>query len=215
MPTFECVCGYSCGSAKAWARHESRNNSSDSEKAAHQLRDPSLLPQATAPAENDLSDDDLLRRSLVPANQQKCRRDFALTNDAVVKSLDHGSMPLINACRHGDVARLTSLLSAVPPPTVAELARCDAAGMSAMAWAAKTGRLELIRALLAAGASPNLLATDADTSEAHPPLYLALTKGRFDAASLLLDAKALPCEPEPVRQQTALHAACTTDAPLQ
>ena len=75
----------------------------------------------------------------------------------------------------------------------------------------------MVSALLAAGASPNLVHNeDADAAEAQPPLYVALTKGRFDAATLLLDARALAGEQEPVRQQTALHAACSgsCDTPL-
>ena len=89
--------------------------------------------------------------------------------------------------------------------------------MSAMAWAAKTGRTDVVQALLAAGASPNLETTDADCESddgRHPPLYLALTKGRHDVAALLLDAGARVGEAEPVRAQTALHAACSTETPL-
>ena len=141
----------------------------------------------------------------------------------MTKSLQHETMPIIAACRHGDIERLATLLSARPPPTVAELSRCDAAGMTAMAWASKSGRCEIVSALLAAKASPNLVPPTAaaeeseaeSASEAHPPLYLALTKGRFDVAQQLLEAGACASDPEPVRRQTPLHAACSSaDAPL-
>ena len=84
------------------------------------------------------------------------------------------------------------------------------------------GRCEIVEALLGARASPNSVsvhtAAEGDTEgadDAHPPLYLALTKGRHDVAHLLLGAGAKVSQPEPVRRQTALHAACSTDLPLE
>lgn len=159
---------------------------------------------------------------LVRADKGRAR-NFSLDGNKVTKSLQHETMPIIAACRHGDIERLATLLSARPPPTVAELSRCDAAGMTAMAWASKSGRCEIVSALLAAKASPNLVPPTAaaeeseaeSASEAHPPLYLALTKGRFDVAQQLLEAGACASDPEPVRRQTPLHAACSSaDAPL-
>lgn len=212
MPTLECVCGYSCGSAKAWQRHIARF--ADDASATHQLVDPSLLPHT------EKVEKDEMETGLVTASKG---RTFTLDESKLQKSLQHESMPLISAARHGDLARLNGLL-ADPLSADGWLDRCDAAGMSAIAWAAKTGRCEVIGALLAARASPNLApprarAVDASVTDsladAHPPLYLALTKGRYDAASMLLDAGALASEPEPVRGQTALHAACSTAVPIE
>ena len=123
MPTFECVCGYSCGSAKAWARHEARAG------GTHTLLDPSLLTAQEPPAPEGDASSLLVRR---PAREQ---RTYALHACDVSRSLAHESMPLIQAARHGDVSRLRSLLAAQPSP--ADLSRCDAAGMSAMGWAAQ------------------------------------------------------------------------------
>ena len=122
-PTFECVCGYSCGSAKAWARHEARAG------GTHTLLDPSLLTAQEPPAPEGDASSLLVRR---PAREQ---RTYALHARDVSRSLAHESMPLIQAARHGDVSRLRSLLAAQPSP--ADLSRCDAAGMSAMGWAAQ------------------------------------------------------------------------------
>ena len=36
MPTIECRCGYTCGTAKAWFRHQEKNGD-------HELKDPSVL----------------------------------------------------------------------------------------------------------------------------------------------------------------------------
>ena len=202
MPIFECACGFSCGSAKAWTRHESRFPGS----TEHRLLD-ELLLELVRPEKTDESSN-VSNKLALPTKQHH----FSLDELSVSKSLEHETSPLISACRRGDSEKLTLLLGTSPPAT--DLARCDAAGMSAMAWAAKTGRCDMIRALLDAGASPNPAEQDSEALEAQPPLYLALTKARFDAAALLLEAHARPCEPEPVRRQTALHAACTTDAPL-
>ena len=215
MPTFECAaCGYSCGSAKAWAKHLERT-AGDGGK--HELLDPSLL-QATHSSLDEAKE----TRLALPDKRRE--RDFSLDAGKIDRSLEHASTPIIAAARRGNVSALTALLAAAP--SLAELSRCDAAGMSAMAWAAKTGNLEVVRALLGARASPNLAHTstacvsghgaepDGAASEAHPPLYLALTSRRFDAARVLLDAGARVLEAEPVRGQTALHAACSTDAPL-
>jgi ankyrin repeat protein len=213
MPTFECVCGYSCGSEKAWFRHAGR-------EGTHTLLDPTLLQQGDA-ENSGAAPAALVRFGASPSTSQQ---HFSLDSGKLQRSLQHESMPIIDAARHGDTSRLASLLGASPVPSAADLGRLDASGMSAIAWASKAGRCEVVSMLLDARASPNLSpsrATDATeeagaaASEAHPPLYLALTKGRFDVARLLLDAGARPLEAEPVRRQTALHAACSTDAPLE
>ena len=84
-----------------------------------------------------------------------------------------------------------------------------------MAWAAKRGDCSMIEALVEANASPDLSLCPPDEkakAEPHPPLYLALVRGKADAAQLLLRARANPAETEPVRGQTALHAAVATEA---
>ena len=207
MPTFECVCGYSCGSARAWHRHLER---SVGDGTAHTLQDPSLESQLGA---NDPPEG--LGLALVKRDKPSDRH-FSLDGKQLRQALQHESMPLIDAARHGDLSRLANLL-ATGMHSPQDLGRCDAAGMSAIAWAAKAGRCEAVTLLLEARASPNLVAEDAadGAAEAHPPLYLALTKARFDAARLLLDAGALAHEAEPVRRQTALHAACSGDVPLE
>ena len=67
MPTLECVCGYSCGSAKAWARHKARFANDGG--APHELVDPSLLPR-----------EDSVETVLVPASKG---RAFALDDRTV------------------------------------------------------------------------------------------------------------------------------------
>ena len=206
MPTLECkTCGYSCGSAKAWLRHLDRFAPEE-----HELINPSLLDGEAMVREDTVRNS----RNLLSLTK-KDERHFSLESATIRKSLQHESMPLIDAAKRGDLERLATLLSSAR--SAEDLGKVDAAGMSAMAWAAKTGRCDVIQALLGANASPNLVVGGADdaASEAHPPIYLALTKARFDAAQLLLDAGALASEPEPVRGQTALHAACSSDAPAE
>ena len=220
MPTFECaVCGYTCGSAKAWQRHAARSG------AEHVLNDPSLAAQATAAVSADgLSSTDFAR-SLRSWHRSVEAESSGAIASKVTLSLEHDNLPLVAAARRGNLAKLRELL----PAEASELARTDSAGMTALAWASKVGNLEAVELLLEAGASPDLgllppppptttaaagsAASDDDeapaASEAQPPLYLALTKGHAAVALRLLDARADPCEVEPVRGQCALHAAAS------
>ena len=110
----------------------------------------------------------------------------------VTKALCHGSMPLIDAARRGNMSHLEELLA--EPRDASALDATDAAGMTAMGWAAKRGHADVVRRLLGACASPDLRlvrqSNDPSASEAQPPLYLALVKGHADIATLLLDALA-------------------------
>ena len=215
MPTFECICGYSCGSAKAWARHVERTAGA---VESHKLADAGLSALATT----QLSKTDMAKT----LDAWHASTTHARVESKVIKALEHGATPLINACRRSDLQQVRYLLDA--KPSAADLDTCDAAGISAVGWAAKRGHCEILSALLAAGASANSSATvtspaanpvateeEGAASEASPPLYLALVRGRADAAALLLSARADPAAVEPVRGQCALHAAvATAELPL-
>lgn len=221
MPTYECsACGYSCGSGKAWLRHTERM-STDSQK--HELSDPGLLE--TLKTVNVPAARDLLSRSMRSLEAWADSVERVSVEKKVVSCLEHGIMPLIDAARRDNVSKVEQLLKGPDYDTAQDavtqmvakshrrlINKTDAAGMSAIAWAAKRGNCEIIRALLKANASPDLslLSHDDFASDPHPPLYLALVRGKADAARLLLDHGANPAEAEPVRRQTALHAAVST-----
>lgn len=218
MPTFECACGYTCGSAKAWTRHSQKFPIE-----GHRLLDPSLLESAIVDPHIASRKMAALGKGAVDRALESWQASYERVREVgegsvegkVCATLDHTSMPLINACRRGEIARVADLLAT--EGSVTEIDRADAAGMSALAWATKRGHCEIMRALLDARACPSLLPSNSEyaSDEAHPPLYLALTRGRGDAALLLLDAHADTSQTEPVRGQTALHAAvASADTPV-
>jgi ankyrin repeat protein len=203
---------------------------SEGDGTSHGLLDPSLesaaanIPnvsdQSTAHLQPARFRDKLISQGLALANADR-RADFmAQTLDSwqasvskvaeeerlsvetkVTKALCHGSMPLIDAARRGNMSHLEELLA--EPRDASTLDATDAAGMTAMGWAAKRGHAEVVRRLLGACASPDLRlvrqSNDPSASEAQPPLYLALVKGHTDIATLLLDALAdrMPAALEP------------------
>ena len=63
------------------------------------------------------------------------------------------------------------------------------------------------KALVAAGAHVGA----ADHADAVAPLFLALSKGHAECAARLLDARAAADEVEPLRGQTAQHAAAAAE----
>ena len=247
MPTYECSkCGYNCGSARAWARHIAQMGPD-----GHVLTDPTLASAVSVADITAVQNTAVFTRSFDSWQRSVARDARHSVESKISLSLEHDHMPIVAASRLGNVARLKELLQSVP---ATELSRVDAAGMSAVAWAAKTGNDEVMQLLLDAGASPTMQAGSASavqethqaparvtddvkqppveqppveqppveqppasdaSSEAQPPLYLALTKGHSAVATRLLEARADPCEMEPVRGQSALHAAASAGSSLE
>jgi cytohesin len=238
MPMFECTkCGYTCGSARAWARHTAHMGADE-----HVLTDPTLASAVSVADITAVQNTAVFTRALDSWVALEREAGHSVESK-ITLSLEHDHLPIVAASRRGNVARLKELLQSEP---AAELSRVDAAGMSAVAWAAKTGNDEVMRLLLDAGASPTMRSgsasavqethqaparvTDDDvvepppvkqppagdaSSEAQPPLYLALTKGHSAVATRLLEARADPSEMEPVRGQSALHAAASAGSSLE
>ena len=222
MPTLECACGYTCGSSKAWLRHADRFDGDE----AHRILDPSLLSsgapvQASGLSRHQDSDfRDVLKgvgRALLDEERgaqiletslgswRRSIEKIAPINGKVSLALGHAQLPLVKAARQGNLHTIQTLLSeASDASSGGQLDALDEAGITALGWAAKNGHDAIVAALIEAGACISAMATHPD---AQPPLYLALTKGRAGAATLLLQAKADPREREPLRGQSALHAA--------
>ena len=234
MPTFECACGFTCGSARAWSRHQERNPD-------HELVDPSVLLQscdtsvqhtnvdrepcklrapssavgaagfrdalkgvglALASAEHGQR---ALERSL--SSWSKCAGTVAppALKDKLASTLKHGALPVLVAAKHGDVDGLRACLQSGTEP--GRVDAHDDVGLSPLAWAASRGHLECVETLIAAGSR---LGAAAHT-DGVAPLFLALSKGHAACATLLLEARAAVDEVEPLRGQTAQHAAAAAE----
>ena len=220
MPTFECVsCGFTCGSAKAWQRHVDRFDGSD----AHRLVDPSVMPPLEelslfSGGSKALGLRDVLKgvgRALLDEERggrvlqhslESWRRsvdDVAQIEGRVHLTLGHAQLPLVAAARQGDLHEVQRLVDEAAGEA-ALLDVPDEAGVTALGWAASHGHEAVVTALIEAGAR---VSAAQDHPDSQPPLYVALTKGRLDVATLLLEARADPLEREPLRGQCALHAA--------
>ena len=238
MPTFECVsCGFTCGSAKAWSRHQERN------AGQHELVDPSVLLHrcdtsvvlqhtrvdrepcklrapssavgaagfrdalkgvglALASAEHGQR---ALERSL--SSWSKCAGAVAppALRDKLASTLKHDALPVLVAAKRGDADELRACLQSGTEP--GRLDAHDDVGLSPLAWAASRGHLECVETLIAAGSR---LGAAAHT-DGIAPLFLALSKGHAECATLLLEARAAVDEVEPLRGQTAQHAAAAAE----
>lgn len=121
-------------------------------------------------------------------------------------TLKHGGMPLLSAAKRGDADAVRACLEAASASlesSASVIETCDDVGLSPLAWAASGGHLACVEALVAAGASLGA----AEHADAVAPLFLALSKGHEACAARLLDAGASIAEVEPIRGQTAQHAA--------
>lgn len=112
--------------------------------------------------------------------------------------------PLQEAAWKGDIAAIRSLVQAG-----ADVNQTDDQGGTALSWAARGGRAlgphdcrdesadrpEVIRALLALGAKPNMQDTRPDgfgRSSGWTPLFVALHHEQFESAAVLLEGGADP-----------------------
>lgn len=130
------------------------------------------------------------------AASSDCSR-VALGLDAVrdITALSAGELQL--AAAHGDAAKVAQEID-----LGARIDEPDAAGRTALAWAAATGHIDVARALLAAGANPNL-AAQGEVS----PLMLAAEDGAPELVAALLDHGARPDAADAHAQTALMYAA--------
>lgn len=107
---------------------------------------------------------------------------------------------LIKTAWSGDAQTAEELLSCGADPN----ARCDA-DTPALSYAARGGHAEVVRLLLAAGASP-------DSQPQAPSLHAPAALGRVDLVRMLLDAGADPDAQDELGFTAVTHAACWDQA---
>ena len=221
MPTLECACGFTCGSANAWSRHQERNPD-------HELVDPvpyvaaCALASQRVPYEGAAGFREALKGvglALTSAEHGQRALERSLTSwskcagavappalkDKLASTLKHDALPVLVAAKRGDADELRACLQRSTEP--GGLDAHDDVGLSPLAWAASRGHLECVEVLISAGAR---LGAAAHT-DSVAPLFLALSKGHADCATRLLDARAAVQEVEPLRGQTAQHAAAAAE----
>lgn len=88
----------------------------------------------------------------------------------------------------------------------------DACGWTALVVAASTGHVDVIRALLAAGAKPNVVSRAGRSSRS--PLLAAVMRGDSAAANVLLDAHASAAATTGGGRDALMYAATGVDADL-
>lgn len=117
--------------------------------------------------------------------------------DAVRDITASSAGELQRAAAHGDAAKVAQEIG-----LGARVDEPDAAGRTALAWAAATGHLEVARALLDAGANPNLAAQGEVT-----PLMLAAEGGAPQLVAALLDHGARADAADAHAQTALMYAA--------
>ena len=220
MPTIECRCGYTCGTAKAWFRHQEKNRDHELKDPSVQLdSDPAPPPPITtsvratgAAGFRDALKGVGLAMASAEQNQRAMERSLSswskcataatqpVLETRLAAALKHSEMPLLAAAKRGDADAMCACLESSGSEM---LDRCDDVGLSPLAWAASGGHAACVEALVAAGARLGA----AEHTDAVAPLFLALSKGHEACAARLLDAGAMVAEVEPIRGQTAQHAA--------
>ena len=146
-----------------------------------------------------------LERSL--SSWSKCAGAVAppALKDKLASTLKHDALPVLVAAKRGDADGLRACLQSRTEP--GRVDAHDDVGLSPLAWAASRGHLECVETLIAAGSR---LGAAAHT-DGVAPLFLALSKGHAECATLLLEARAAVDEVEPLRGQTAQHAAAAAE----
>jgi ankyrin repeat protein len=124
----------------------------------------------------------------------------AQTSDSVSM---HGSTPLHESVRRGDLAAVNAVIA-----RGGDVNAATRYGVTPLGLAALNGDAAIIRRLLDAGANPNAASPGGETA-----LMTAARVGRLDAVKLLLDRDAAVDAKTTARQQTALIWAVTENHP--
>ncbi len=113
-----------------------------------------------------------------------------------LSDLPDNTRKLLDACRHNDVAKLRDAVNKGGDPNAD-----DGAGNSALYYAILNKSVEMVFALLQAGAKVE------SSSERGAPLYAAVMTGLVPLVTSLLDKKADPQEADPQWGMKAIHTA--------